>query len=262
MYWYNPKIHASERVAAPPNDEQAVRMLAGHPNSARFVSEYVELRRSGAPIERADRARPGIRGPRGEAEGARAGAAGVARASDEVEAERRRVRAPVGGAPQRRKQGSPQGYRPQARVLAKPQASSRSAGEATVPVGWRWHEKPGRSCPGGGMQQALLAARRRSQYRECAHADPKRVVSRRTEARRHRGHRQQSRPLMFSERGHASLHIRERVRGCDRPEGPRRASRAFERARRQRAARRTGRGVQCTRGQADGGALPVWSYVY
>ncbi len=37
----------------PPNDEQAVRMLAGHPDSARFVGEYAELRRSGAPIERA-----------------------------------------------------------------------------------------------------------------------------------------------------------------------------------------------------------------
>ena len=43
MYWYNPKIHASERVAAPPNDEQAVRMLAGHPDSARFVGEYAEF---------------------------------------------------------------------------------------------------------------------------------------------------------------------------------------------------------------------------
>ena len=53
MYWYNPKIHASERVAAPPNDEQAVRMLEGHPDSARFVGEYAELRRSGAPLERA-----------------------------------------------------------------------------------------------------------------------------------------------------------------------------------------------------------------
>jgi hypothetical protein len=53
MYWYNPTNHASERVAAPPNDEQAVRMLAGHPDSATFVSEYAELRRLGAPIERA-----------------------------------------------------------------------------------------------------------------------------------------------------------------------------------------------------------------
>lgn len=53
MYWYNPTTHASERVAAPANDDEAVRMLAGHPDSARFVSEYAELRRSGAPIERA-----------------------------------------------------------------------------------------------------------------------------------------------------------------------------------------------------------------
>jgi len=53
MYWYNPTSHTSERVAAPPNDEQAVRMLAGHPESATFVSEYAELRRSGVPIERA-----------------------------------------------------------------------------------------------------------------------------------------------------------------------------------------------------------------
>ena len=53
MYWYDPTTHASERVAAPANDDEAVRMLAGHPDSARFVSEYAELRRSGAPIERA-----------------------------------------------------------------------------------------------------------------------------------------------------------------------------------------------------------------
>ena len=53
MYWYDPTIHASERVAAPPNDDEAVRMLAGRPDSARLVSEYADLRRSGAPIERA-----------------------------------------------------------------------------------------------------------------------------------------------------------------------------------------------------------------
>ena len=53
MYWYNPTTHASERLPAPANDDEAVRMLAGHPNSARFVSGYAELRRSGAPIERA-----------------------------------------------------------------------------------------------------------------------------------------------------------------------------------------------------------------
>jgi hypothetical protein len=53
MYWYNPTSRTSERVAAPANDDEAVRMLAGHPDSARFVGEYAELRRSGAPIERA-----------------------------------------------------------------------------------------------------------------------------------------------------------------------------------------------------------------
>jgi hypothetical protein len=53
MYWYNPTTHASERLPAPANDDEAVRMLAGHPDSVRFVSEYAELRRSGAPIERA-----------------------------------------------------------------------------------------------------------------------------------------------------------------------------------------------------------------
>ena len=53
MYWYNPTTRTSERVAAPSDDEEAVRMLAGHPDSARFVGEYAELRRAGAPIERA-----------------------------------------------------------------------------------------------------------------------------------------------------------------------------------------------------------------
>ena len=51
MYWYNPTTRTSER--APADDEGAVRMLAGHPDSAAFVTEYAELRRSGAPIERA-----------------------------------------------------------------------------------------------------------------------------------------------------------------------------------------------------------------
>jgi hypothetical protein len=53
MYWYNPKTRTSERVEAPSTDEQAIRMLAGHPASATFVGEYAELRRSGEPIERA-----------------------------------------------------------------------------------------------------------------------------------------------------------------------------------------------------------------
>jgi hypothetical protein len=53
MYWYNPTTHTSERVDIPSGEEEAIRMLAGHPDSATFVSEYAELRRSGAPIERA-----------------------------------------------------------------------------------------------------------------------------------------------------------------------------------------------------------------
>jgi hypothetical protein len=51
MYWYNPTTRTSERVQAPSTDEQAIRILAGHPDSATFVSEYDELRRSGTPIE-------------------------------------------------------------------------------------------------------------------------------------------------------------------------------------------------------------------
>jgi hypothetical protein len=51
MYWYNPTTRTSERVEAPSTDEQAIRILAGHPDSATFVSEYDELRRSGTPIE-------------------------------------------------------------------------------------------------------------------------------------------------------------------------------------------------------------------
>ena len=53
MYWYNPTTRTSERVATPPNDEQAIHMLDGDPSSATLVSEYAELRRSGTPIERA-----------------------------------------------------------------------------------------------------------------------------------------------------------------------------------------------------------------
>ena len=53
MYWYNPITRTSERAQAPSTDEQAIRMLDGHPNSATFVSEYAKLRRSGTPIERA-----------------------------------------------------------------------------------------------------------------------------------------------------------------------------------------------------------------
>jgi hypothetical protein len=53
MYWYNPTTLSSERVAAPSNDSQAIRMLAGTRDSAEFVKEYCELRRSGTPIEQA-----------------------------------------------------------------------------------------------------------------------------------------------------------------------------------------------------------------
>ena len=53
MYWYNPTTRTSERAQAPSTDEQAIRMLDGHPASATFVSEYAKLRRSGTPIETA-----------------------------------------------------------------------------------------------------------------------------------------------------------------------------------------------------------------
>ena len=53
MYWYNPKTRTSERVTAPCDDEQAIRMLAGHTESATFVSEYADLRYSGMQIETA-----------------------------------------------------------------------------------------------------------------------------------------------------------------------------------------------------------------
>jgi len=53
MYWYNPTTRASERLEAPFTDEQAIRMLSGTPDSAEFVKEYRELRRSGSPVEQA-----------------------------------------------------------------------------------------------------------------------------------------------------------------------------------------------------------------
>jgi hypothetical protein len=53
MYWYNPTTCASERVEAPSTDEQAIQMLAGTRDSAEFIKEYCELRRSGTPIEQA-----------------------------------------------------------------------------------------------------------------------------------------------------------------------------------------------------------------
>jgi hypothetical protein len=53
MYWYNPKRGTSERVQAPSTDERAIQMLAGTKDSAEFINEYRELRRSGTPIEQA-----------------------------------------------------------------------------------------------------------------------------------------------------------------------------------------------------------------
>ncbi len=53
MYWYNPKTRTSERVDAPSTDEEAIRMLAGDPDSVKFVAEYAELRRSGMEVETA-----------------------------------------------------------------------------------------------------------------------------------------------------------------------------------------------------------------
>ena len=107
MYWYNPKTQTSEWVTGPSDDEEAVRMLAGHPNSATFVSEYAELRRSDTPIES-----PGVGGIRVRAKAARlhADAACRARPSSQVgETYCHRVRASVGGAPSRRRQGSTKG---------------------------------------------------------------------------------------------------------------------------------------------------------
>jgi hypothetical protein len=53
MYWYNPTTRTSERVEAPLTDEQAIQMLAGTPDSVEFIKEYLELRRSGSPLEQA-----------------------------------------------------------------------------------------------------------------------------------------------------------------------------------------------------------------
>ncbi len=53
MYWYNPTIHTSEKVLSPSDDSQTIQMLAGTAESAEFVKEYCELRRSGTPIAQA-----------------------------------------------------------------------------------------------------------------------------------------------------------------------------------------------------------------
>jgi hypothetical protein len=53
MYWYNPTTHSSEKVSSPSSDSQAIQMLAGTQDSAEFIKEYCELRRSETPIEQA-----------------------------------------------------------------------------------------------------------------------------------------------------------------------------------------------------------------
>jgi hypothetical protein len=53
VYWYDPTTQSSQRVEAPTTDEQAIQMLAGVRDSEQFIKEYLELRRSGAPIEQA-----------------------------------------------------------------------------------------------------------------------------------------------------------------------------------------------------------------
>jgi hypothetical protein len=53
MYWYNPTTRASEKVQASSTDEEAIQMLAGTKDSAEFIKHYLELRRSGTPIEQA-----------------------------------------------------------------------------------------------------------------------------------------------------------------------------------------------------------------
>jgi hypothetical protein len=53
VYWYNPTTGASERVAAPSTDEEAMEMLTGDADPAEFVEEYLKLRNSGTPIEQA-----------------------------------------------------------------------------------------------------------------------------------------------------------------------------------------------------------------
>ena len=53
MYWYNPTTRSSEKVSSPSSDSQAIQILAGTQDSAEFIEEYCQLRRSGTPIERA-----------------------------------------------------------------------------------------------------------------------------------------------------------------------------------------------------------------
>ena len=44
MRWYNPRLRAEEEVPAPMSDAQAIEMLSGHPDSARFIEVYRQMR--------------------------------------------------------------------------------------------------------------------------------------------------------------------------------------------------------------------------
>ncbi len=53
MHWYNPKEGKVEDVGGPSNDEEALEMLSGRPDSGRFVERYVVLREEGLGVEQA-----------------------------------------------------------------------------------------------------------------------------------------------------------------------------------------------------------------
>jgi hypothetical protein len=42
MHWYNPLTMEEEDVPIPMSDAQAIEMLSGHPDSDRFIEEYLE----------------------------------------------------------------------------------------------------------------------------------------------------------------------------------------------------------------------------
>jgi hypothetical protein len=44
MHWYNPVTKEEEDVPVPMNDEQAIEILSGHPDSDRFIGEYRRMR--------------------------------------------------------------------------------------------------------------------------------------------------------------------------------------------------------------------------
>jgi len=53
MHWYNPKNRSAEDVPTPLTDEEALKMLSGHPNSRAFLEEYEKLRDEGMGVGQA-----------------------------------------------------------------------------------------------------------------------------------------------------------------------------------------------------------------